>query len=419
MTRSNFYATATQDTFHGVKIARGMRITISSHEDIAIRAHIVKHQLTNASPDLRLGELHQAIGIADLGQKYIDVIYPKIANAVKSRIECIANQHVYNEMLHGVADGDGTRYYPRFLDGWTKPTWQGDRRRPVAEDDDGGDARPVQRHEHAVEHVCAAVEEPDATPPPPTPHTPPRGLLPSPIPYPPPSSVGRQDGSGLPSHAPGHATPHLPVQHDRGAELRPGSNNITPPIRGILPSQQHPLGSRLSWTPPRQRRAGGQDVRQQTIPPSSRPTPSGRLLPTPPATILRPLRHQMVPPLNDRRQPSSPSPQPQANNLLSSYRTMLDELAELHLQLRQVQGDMAVALCRGRSYNGRTWMRAELRRLYDEAGRLRRRAVPLQTKLGVASRALAEGMPGGGGAAQGGCHSLGAVVELLLVGLRQ
>lgn len=86
-----------------------MRLSYSASEKTKIRAHIIRHQLTKASPDFHLAELHKALGIADLGQKYVDVIYPKIASALKARIEELSNQKGCNKMLEGVKDGDQTR----------------------------------------------------------------------------------------------------------------------------------------------------------------------------------------------------------------------------------------------------------------------------------------------------------------------
>ncbi|KAK1839817.1 hypothetical protein CCHR01_17565 [Colletotrichum chrysophilum] len=409
MVKSNFFADATADTFHGVKIVQSMRLSYSASEKTKIRAHIIRHQLTKASPDdFHLAELHKALGIADLGQKYVDVIYPKIASALKARIEELSNQKGCNEMLEGVKDGDQTRFYPPALDAWTLPTWQGDVTMADAPDmpdadDQGQDHDPKEQQQDII------AGQPPPPPPPPPPPSPspvfhsrvsPREELLPPADLQPSTSRARPAGPGLrPSRASEPIESHRPTRKDKQpVSLRPA--DITPPTRDrILPSQT---------------RLGGQSQRSGFGPSVN--------LPTPPATVVKPRQNRMtLPPDDDEDEHPLPSrrltPPPDDNNeaeLLPQYHFLLEKLAELHLELRHVQGDEIMALWRGRNNNnGRAQtMRNELRLLEDQTDHLRKRAALLREGLDIIVQELVQGIPG----AQGGSHVLGATVDLLLLG---
>ncbi|KAJ0268301.1 hypothetical protein COL940_013518 [Colletotrichum noveboracense] len=449
MVKSNFFADATADTFHGVKIVQSMRLSYSASEKTKIRAHIIRHQLTKASPDFHLAELHKALGIADLGQKYVDVIYPKIASALKARIEELSNQKGCNEMLEGVKNGDQTRFYPPALDAWTLPTWQGDVTMADAPDmpdadDQGQDHDPKEQQQDII------AGQPPPPPPPPPPPSPspvfhsrvsPREELLPPADLQPSTSRARPAEPGLrPSRASEPIESHRPTRKDKQpVSLRPA--DITPPTRDrILPSQTRLGGqSQRSGFGPRVA-PDDNNIAQPTTTRSPRRQVPPVNLPTPPATVVKPRRNRMtLPPDDDEDEHPLPSRRstlppengdnehplpsrrltspPDDNNeaeLLPQYRFLLDKLAELHLELRHVQGDEIMALWRGRNNNnGRAQtMRNELRLLDDQTDHLRKRAALLREGLDIIIQELVQGIPG----AQGGSHVLGATVDLLLLG---
>ncbi|KAL3290900.1 hypothetical protein RB213_012716 [Colletotrichum asianum] len=449
MVKSNFFADATADNFHGVKIVQGMRLSYSASEKTKIRAHIIRHQLTKASPDFHLAELHKALGIADLGQKYVDVIYPKIASALKARIEELSNQKGCNEMLEGVKDGDQTRFYSPALDAWTLPTWQGDVTMADAPDmddadDQGLDHDPKERQEDFI------VGQPPPPPPPPPPPSPspifhsrvsPREELLPPADLQSSTSRARPAGPGLrPSRASEPIKSHRPTRKNKQpVSLRPA--DITPPTRDrILPSQTG-LGGQSQRSVGQRVAPDDNNIAQTTTTTRSprRQVPPVNL-PTPPATVVKPRRNRMtLPPDDDEDEQPLPSrrstlppdsggneqplpsrrltPSSDDHNeaeLFPQYRFLLDKLAELHLELRHVQGDEIMALWRGRNNNNgqAQTMRNELRLLEDQTDHLRKRAALLREGLDIIVQELVQGIPG----AQGGSHVLGATVDLLLLG---
>lgn len=136
-----------------------------------------------------------------------------------------------------------------------------------------------------------------------------------------------------------------------------------------------------------------------------------------------PSRRSTLPPDNGDNEQPLPSrrltPSSDDNNeadLLPQYRFLLDKLAELHLELRHVQGDEIMALWRVRNNNNNNsrahTMRAELRLLDDQTDHLRKRAALLREGLDIIIQELVQGIPG----AQGGSRVLGATVDLLLLG---
>ncbi|KAI8299710.1 hypothetical protein K4K61_010428 [Colletotrichum sp. SAR11_59] len=98
---NDFTVAPTATKFHGVEINANMILVCSSHENNRFYAHIIKHQLTKFAPDFHLNELHQAPGIAGMGQKYTEVIYPKILNELKARIRTLQSHQ--NEDYHPFA----------------------------------------------------------------------------------------------------------------------------------------------------------------------------------------------------------------------------------------------------------------------------------------------------------------------------
>ncbi|KAI8159176.1 hypothetical protein K4K49_002301 [Colletotrichum sp. SAR 10_70] len=66
-------------------------------------------RFTEKSTDLYLAGFYKRMRIADLGQLYIDVIYPKVKRAVKTRMDQLASWKDHKINLDGTKDGDRIR----------------------------------------------------------------------------------------------------------------------------------------------------------------------------------------------------------------------------------------------------------------------------------------------------------------------
>ncbi|KAI8305636.1 hypothetical protein K4K59_012089 [Colletotrichum sp. SAR11_240] len=90
-----------------------MILDYSSHENNRFYAHIIKHQLTKFAPDFHLNELHQALCIADIGQKYTEVVYPKILNELKARIRTLQSHQDedYHPFAKAVVEDGRMRFH--------------------------------------------------------------------------------------------------------------------------------------------------------------------------------------------------------------------------------------------------------------------------------------------------------------------
>ncbi|GKT97304.1 hypothetical protein Ct61P_15154 [Colletotrichum tofieldiae] len=108
-----------------------MRITFSSFENTLFHVHIVRYQLTSRSLNLYLDELYADLGILDYGPKYVHIVYPRVTNALKTRIKWLADRLEFRPSREGIIEGGRLRFYPEFMDSWLAPGWNGDLRRPL------------------------------------------------------------------------------------------------------------------------------------------------------------------------------------------------------------------------------------------------------------------------------------------------
>ncbi|KAH0423491.1 hypothetical protein CcaCcLH18_12146 [Colletotrichum camelliae] len=143
---NDFTAAPTATTFHGVEISANMILAYSPHENSCFFAHIIKYQLTKFAPDFHLNDLHQALGIADMGQKYTEVIYPKILNALKARIRTLQSHKDkdYHPFAKAVVEDGRIRFYAKFMDAWAEPHWQGNMVKPPEQKNQVQEAPPPQ-----------------------------------------------------------------------------------------------------------------------------------------------------------------------------------------------------------------------------------------------------------------------------------
>lgn len=72
-----------------------MRVSWSSSEDIAFKCHIIPYQRVSKSPDFKIKELHERLKMANMGQRYTGVIYPKALDARKARIRKLASSETH------------------------------------------------------------------------------------------------------------------------------------------------------------------------------------------------------------------------------------------------------------------------------------------------------------------------------------
>ncbi|KAK1963037.1 hypothetical protein LY78DRAFT_717852, partial [Colletotrichum sublineola] len=125
---------------------------------IVILSHISKHQLTNMSVNYHLQEVHQRLSISNMGQKYINVICPRVYKAIRAHIDKLRASPVHSSTLAGVVDEGGQLRLnvPCFLSvSWMLgPGWDGDVSEPPY---DNYDMQRADRNEACV--IQDEVEE--------------------------------------------------------------------------------------------------------------------------------------------------------------------------------------------------------------------------------------------------------------------
>ncbi|KAK1570005.1 uncharacterized protein LY79DRAFT_56015 [Colletotrichum navitas] len=153
MPLNNAAARPTKTHFHGLEINPQMRIHWNLKERIVMFGHIAKHQLTNLSVDYRIQELHRRLGISNMGQKYIEVIYPRLYTALRARIDELRSSPDHSPMLVGVVEKGGRmRFYPKFMDAWARHGWDGDMSKPPPDDE-------VDRQSDDRDEACVILDD--------------------------------------------------------------------------------------------------------------------------------------------------------------------------------------------------------------------------------------------------------------------
>ncbi|GKT61302.1 hypothetical protein ColTof4_01387 [Colletotrichum tofieldiae] len=135
MPLNNAAARPTETHYQGLEINPQMRIHWSLKDRIVFLSHIAKHQLTHLSVDYHLEELHQRLGIAGMGRRYIEIVYPRVYNALKARIAEFRASEVHRPVLVSVTEGGETRFYPKFMKAWAQQGWEGDISEPPHDDE--------------------------------------------------------------------------------------------------------------------------------------------------------------------------------------------------------------------------------------------------------------------------------------------
>ncbi|WDK23731.1 hypothetical protein CGRA01v4_15023 [Colletotrichum graminicola] len=231
MPLNNAAARPTKTHFHGLEINPQMRIHWNLKERIVMLSHIAKHQLTNLSVDYRIQELHRRLGISNMGQKYIEVIYPRLFTALRARIDILRSSPEHSPMLVGVVEKGGQmRFYPKFMDTWARHGWDGDISKPPHHE--------VDRQHDDQDEACVILDEVE------------------PEPEPEPEQEGQQqEGDVRDEREADDSVVRIELEADSAASIisPPTPAPVVIPLPGLAPA---PAGS-LGKPPPSLRRPNG------------------------------------------------------------------------------------------------------------------------------------------------------------------